>query len=160
MTTQVHNESNDSGTPEPMVPLCSVFRRFLRSQNLKYTTERADVLQAIIEHDDYFEAEELLLKMRAHGHRVSKATIYRTLRLLQDAGIITQALFDSKQSHFQLIYGRAPRHSMLCLRSGKTIDFQNDELASLRDQICQDRDHQRIRQHLYAISQLATELEL
>ena len=137
-----------------MVPLCSVFRRFLRSQNLKYTTERADVLQAIIEHDDYFEAEELLLKMRAHGHRVSKATIYRTLRLLQDAGIITQALFDSKQSHFQLIYGRAPRHSMLCLRSGKTIDFQNDELATLRDRICQELGWSPVghRFQIYALS--------
>lgn len=121
-----------------MVPLCSVFRRFLRSRKLKYTAERADVLQAIIDHDDLFEAEELLLEMRSHGHRVSKATIYRTLRLLQEAGIITQALFDSKQSHFQLIYGREPRDTMLCLRSGKAVDFQSKELAHLRDRICKE----------------------
>ena len=121
-----------------MVPLCSVFRRFLRSRKLKYTAERADVLQAIIDHDDLFEAEELLLEMRSHGHRVSKATIYRTLRLLQEAGIITQALFDSKQSHFQLIYGRAPRDTMLCLRTGKAVDFQSKDLAHLRDRICKE----------------------
>ena len=121
-----------------MVPLCSVFRRFLRSRSLKYTAERADVLQAIIEHDDLFEAEELLLNMRSRGHRVSKATIYRTLRLLQEAGIITQALFDAKQAHFQLIYGREPRDSMLCMRTGKAIDFQSKELAELRDRICHE----------------------
>ena len=121
-----------------MVPLCSVFRRFLRSRQLKYTAERADVLQAIIDHDDLFEAEELLLGMRNRGHRVSKATIYRTLRLLQEAGIITQALFDSKQSHFQLLYGRAPRDTMLCLRTGKTVDFQSNELSELRDRICKE----------------------
>jgi Fur family ferric uptake transcriptional regulator len=105
---------------------------------LKYTAERADVLQAIIEHDDLFEAEELLLNMRSRGHRVSKATIYRTLRLLQEAGIITQALFDAKQAHFQLIYGREPRDSMLCMRTGKAIDFQSKELAQLRDRICHE----------------------
>ena len=133
-------------TPEILMPLCSVFRRFLRSRGLKYTKERADVLQAIIDHDGPFEAEELLLEMRnqdhrvsnhrVSSHRVSKATIYRTLRLLQEAGIITQALFDSKQSHFQLIYGKQPQDVMVCLRSGRTIDFQNPDLAALRDRIC------------------------
>jgi Fur family ferric uptake transcriptional regulator len=128
-------------TPKILMPLCSVFRRFLRSRELKYTKERADVLQAIIDHDGPFEAEELLLEMRnqdhrVSNHRVSKATIYRTLRLLQEAGIITQALFDSKQSHFQLIYGKQPQDVMVCLRSGRTIDFQSPDLAALRDRIC------------------------
>ena len=128
-------------TPKILMPLCSVFRRFLRSRELKYTKERADVLQAIIDHDGPFEAEELLLEMRNQDHRVSnyrvsKATIYRTLRLLQEAGIITQALFDSKQSHFQLIYGKQPQDVMVCLRSGRAIDFQSPELAALRDRIC------------------------
>ena len=109
-------------TPEILMPLCSVFRRFLKNQGLKYTVERADVLQAIIDQDGPFEAEELLLDMRQRGHRVSKATIYRTLRLLQEAGIITQALFDSKQAHFQLIYGKQPRDAMVCLRTGRAID--------------------------------------
>mgnify|MGYP001998058198 CR=1 FL=1 len=118
------------------MPLCSVFRRFLRSRGLKYTTERADVLQSIIDHGGPFEAEELLLAMLQRGHRVSKATIYRTLRLLQEAGIITQALFDSKQSHFQLIYGKQPQDAMVCLRTGRAIDFQSPELVEVRDRIC------------------------
>ncbi len=92
-----------------MAPLCSVFRRYLRSQSLKYTPERADILSAIIDCDDVFEVDQLLMEMRKRGHRVSKATIYRTVKLLQDAGIITQALFDSKQAHYQLIYGKAAR---------------------------------------------------
>jgi hypothetical protein len=47
-----------------MAPLCSVFRRFLRTKGLKYTVERADVLDAIIARDGLFEVEELLLSMR------------------------------------------------------------------------------------------------
>lgn len=131
-------ESTTDVTPRNLMPLCSVFRRFLRNQGLKYTVERADVLQAIIDHDGPFEAEELLLDMRHRGHRVSKATIYRTLRLLQEAGIITQALFDSKQSHFQMIYGKQPRDVMVCMRSGRAVEFQSDELVRLRDRICRE----------------------
>ncbi|MHC4828510.1 MAG: Fur family transcriptional regulator, partial [Planctomycetota bacterium] len=86
------------GPAETTAPLCAIFRRFLKSQRLKYTPERADVLEAIIERDGVFEVDQLLMDMRGRGHRVSKATIYRTVKLLQDAGIITQALFDSKQA--------------------------------------------------------------
>lgn len=153
MDTGIHTDSQ-SQPPEAMVPLCSVFRRFLRSRKLKYTAERADVLQAIIDHDDLFEAEELLLEMRSRGHRVSKATIYRTLRLLQEAGIITQALFESKQAHFQLLYGREPRNTMLCLRTGKAVDFQSSELSELRNKICEELGWDPIghRFQIYAIS--------
>ena len=123
-----------------MAPICSVFRRFLKSQHLKYTPERADILNAIIDFDDVFEAEELLLRMRTAGHDVSKATIYRTIHLLQEAGIITQALFDAKQAHYQLIYGKAPRYvsrERLVTMLGHEYQLLQDRLQEKRgDRTC------------------------
>ncbi|MGI9012741.1 MAG: transcriptional repressor [Phycisphaerales bacterium] len=121
-----------------MVPLCSVFRRHLRQQNLKYTSERAEILNAIIERDDIFEAEQLLIDMRERGYDVSKATIYRTLKLLQDAGIITEALFDSKQSHFHLVYGRTERDYLVCVETGEVVEFSDPALRKLRERICRE----------------------
>ena len=72
-------EATESPQLRAFAPLCSVFRRFLKSRDLKYTQERADVLDAIIARDGSFEAEELLLDLRARGHDVSKATVYRCL---------------------------------------------------------------------------------
>ena len=137
-----------------MAPLCSVFRRYLRSQNLKYTPERADVLNAIIECDDVFEVDQLLMEMRRRGHRVSKATIYRTVKLLQAAGIITQALFDSKQAHYQLIYGKAARDYIVCMKTGKYIEFSDEELVALRNRICQAHGWDPVghRFQIYAVS--------
>jgi Fur family transcriptional regulator, ferric uptake regulator len=137
-----------------MAPLCAIFRRFLRSQDLKYTPERADVLNAIIEHDGVFEAEQLMEDMRARGYRVSKATVYRTIKLLQGAGIITQALFDAKQSHFQMIYGKAPRDHMVCVKTGAHIEFTDQELITLRNRICRERGWNPVghRFQIYAIS--------
>ncbi len=137
-----------------MAPLCSVFRRFLRSRNLKYTPERADILNAIIERDDVFEVDQLLMEMRERGHRVSKATIYRTVKLLQDAGIITQALFDSKQAHYQLIYGKAARDYIVCMKTGEYLEFTDDELVALRNRICEERGWDPVghRFQIYALS--------
>jgi Fur family ferric uptake transcriptional regulator len=137
-----------------MAPLCAVFRRYLRSQRLKYTPERADILNAIIERDSVFEVEELLADMRREGHRVSKATVYRTVKLLQEAGIITQALFDSKLTHYQLIYGKAPRDYMVCMKTGRCIEFTARELKDLRDRICREQGWEAVahRFQIYAIS--------
>lgn len=139
---------------EAMAPLCAVFRRYLKSQNLKYTPERADILNMIIEKDDVFEAEELLLEMRNRGHRVSKATIYRTIKLLQDAGIITQALFDARQAHYQLIYGKAPRDYMVCMKTGEHVEFSDPALIELRERICKKHGWDPIghRFQIYALS--------
>lgn len=151
------------GSPEEaaMAPLCAVFRRFLKAQDLKYTPERAETLNAIIERDGVFEVEQLMADMRERGYRVSKATIYRTIKLLQDAGIITQALFDSKQSHYQLIYGKAPRDYIVCMKTGKHIEFTDEELVRLRDRICRERGWDPVghRFQIYAISPEAREAE-
>ena len=137
-----------------MAPLCAVFRRYLKSLNLKYTPERADILNAIIEHDGVFEVDELMAEMSRRGYRVSKATVYRTIKLLQEAGIITQALFDSKQSHYQLIYGKAPRDYMVCMKTGRLIEFTDDELANVRNRICAEHGWEAVghRFQIYGIS--------
>src|ERR1700733_10537795 len=106
-------QSNSLDDIRIVEPLCAVFRRKLKSEGLKYTPERAFILDAIIRRDDtggvesVFQADELLASMRKAGFRVSKATIYRTIKLLAEAGIIQQVLFDAETAHYQLAYGRS-----------------------------------------------------
>ena len=92
--------------------------------------------------------------MRGSSNRVSKATIYRTVKLLQEAGIITQALFDSKQAHYELIYGRAPQDALVCMKTGQTIRFASEELTQLRNAICEKHGWQPVghRFQIFAIS--------
>ena len=137
-----------------MAPLCSVFRRYLRSQELKYTPERADILNAIIEQDGLFEAETLLDAMQGNEHSVSKATLYRTVKLLREAGIIQEVMIDGKQSHYQLIYGRKPIDALVCMRTGKRIEFSSEELVEWRDAICKDHGWDSVghRVVIYALS--------
>jgi Fur family transcriptional regulator, ferric uptake regulator len=120
-------------------PLCAVFRRKLKSEGLKYTPERAQVLDAIVRMEGLFEAEELLSSLRSGGHRVSKATVYRTIRLLQDAGIIQRVLFDEEQAHYQLVYGRRPNDLLIRLDTRQIVEIDLPELIELRDRICRDR---------------------
>ena len=137
-----------------MAPLCSVFRRYLRSQDLKYTSERADILNAIIDEDGLFEAETLTDSMREGGYSVSKATLYRTIKLLREAGIIQEVMIDGKQSHYQLIYGRSPIDAIVCMRTGKRIEFSSDDLMQWRDALCKEHGWKSVghRVVIYALS--------
>jgi Fur family ferric uptake transcriptional regulator len=117
-------------------PLCAVFRRQLKAEGLKYTPERAHVLDAIIRLDDLFEAEQLIDELRKTGRRVSKATIYRTIRLLQDAGIIQRVLTDNDQGVYQLAYGQRPADLLIRLDTREAIPIEAPELVALRDAIC------------------------
>ena len=137
-----------------MAPLCSVFRRYLRSQDLKYTPERADILNAIIEEDGLFEAETLMVSMRLAGYNVSKATLYRTVKLLREAGIIQEVMIDGKQSHYQLIYGRNPIDAIVCMRTEKRIEFSSSERVGWRDAICKEHGWDPVghRVVIYALS--------
>jgi len=126
----------DLSQMEIAAPLCAVFRRHLRSLGQKYTPERAQILSVLLEMDSLFQADELLARMKATGFRVSKATIYRTIKLLQDAGIIQQVLVDSEQAHYHLAYGTKPLDLIIDVESNRVISVEIPELIALREKIC------------------------
>lgn len=120
-------------------PLCAVFRRQLKAEGQKYTPERARVLDAIIGLDGIFEAEMVIDELRRRRHRVSKATVYRTIHLMQEAGIIQRVLTEGDQARYQLAYGQRPSDTLVRLDTGEVIPIDVPELASLRDRLCAER---------------------
>ncbi len=130
---------------EPLIqPLCSIFRRFLKRRGLKFTAERAQILDAVLSKPDVFEADQLLFEMRRNDHRVSKATIYRTLKHLIEAGIITEVLLDAKQAHYQLSYGREAKGHLVCVETNRIVEFSTPELTELAQRVCQENGFQPV----------------
>lgn len=129
-------------SPEPdlriIEPLCAVFRRRLKQEGLKYTPERANILDAIIRLSDtgeVFQAERLLEFLRQPGRRVSKATVYRTIKLLTDAGVLQQVLFDADQAHYHLAYGARDSGVVVRTDTGDVTTLHVPELAAIRDRV-------------------------
>ncbi len=108
-----------------------IFREYLRDHKLKYTPERQAVLRGVMANEHHFEAEQLLVELRTGGERVAKATIYRTLPLLVDCGLIKQVQFGEKGTRYEHTYGHQPHDHMVCQRCGRIIEFDNSEVARL-----------------------------
>jgi len=120
-------------------PLCAVFRRKLKSEGLKYTPERAQILDTIIQIDDVFEAERVQVELRDADLRVSKATIYRTLKLLQEAGIIHPVPLETEQTSYMLAYGGRPRDLVVRVDTSEIETIEIAELDALCERLCAER---------------------
>src|SRR5437868_2184758 len=147
---------NTARQPEamPYEPVCAIFRRYLHGQQLKFTPERAMILDAVLRKEGLFQAEQLVSDLKGLGHRVSRATVYRTLTHLQDAGILKQVFFDNKQSYYEVIAGRQTNDYLICVSTGKLIEFNSDRLKKLRDEICAQHGFDPISHqfHIFGVS--------
>lgn len=135
-------------------PVCAIFRRYLHEQKLKFTPERAMMLDAVLRKDGLFEPEQLVEDLKKLGHRVSRATVYRTLSHLQDAGVLKQVFFDNRQSYYEVIAGRQAYDYLICVATGKVIEFSSEKLKKLRDEICREHGFEPISHqfHVFGVS--------
>ena len=138
----------------PYEPVCAIFRRYLHGQQLKFTPERAMILDAVLRKEGLFQAEQLVNDLHGLGHRVSRATAYRTLAHLQDAGILKQVFFDNKQSYYEVIAGRQTHDYLICVATGKVIEFNSDKVRRLCEEICREHGFETLSHqlHIYGIS--------
>ena len=141
----------------PYEPVCAVFRRYLHGQKLKFTPERAMILDAVLRKNGLFEAEALAADLKQLGHRVSRATVYRTLNHLHDAGILKQVFFDNKQSYYEVIAGRQANDYLICIETGRVVEFNSEKLRKLRDEICEEHGFEPLSHqfHIFGISSAA-----
>ena len=128
----------------PFEPVCAVFRRYLHSRRLKFTPERAMMLDAVLRHTGLFEPELLIEDLKKLGHEVSRATIYRTLNHLHDAGILRQVFFDNRRSYYEVLIGREQSDYLIDADTGKVIEFSSQRLKQLRDEIAAEHGLQAI----------------
>jgi len=120
-------------------PLCAVFRQHLKSLDLKYTPERAQILDTLIQHDNTFEAEQLQEALKDQGYRISKATVYRTIKLLQEAGIIQRVALDSDQAHYQLAYSTQQENLLVRVDTREMVSVDVPEIDEIARRVCEER---------------------
>ena len=99
------------------------FWAFLKRGGLRLTSGRKAVFQAAMEAHGHFAAEELVKQCRQKNRRVSRATIYRGLNELLEAGVVRKTAFGEKHQHFEHIYDEKPHHHARCIRCHSMIEF-------------------------------------
>jgi Fur family ferric uptake transcriptional regulator len=112
-----------------------LFRRYLRSKDLKVTRQREILLRRIFEKELHFSAEDL--EDRVKGDGISKATIYRTLQLLCECKLITEVALVENRRMYEHTYGHEPHDHIVCIDCHKVFEFDGSALAKVEKEIAQ-----------------------
>jgi len=134
-------KSNPIATTARIVaPPCARFRRHLRGVGLKYTTERADILDAASGFDRPFDAEALIAVLDRRARPVSKATTYRTLKLLVEAGMLVERLHARDSVRYEFTHGGGPgisTHIEIRHADGTRTVTSDPRIDALVAELCQ-----------------------
>lgn len=113
-----------------------VFREYLHDQGLKVTPERQMILEEVYRIHEHFEADDVLIGLRGRGNRVSRASVYRTLPLLVEGGLLREVHSAEKHSHYEHIFGHAHHDHLICNQCGSTTEFAEHEIEEMQTRIC------------------------
>jgi len=116
------------------------FEEYLRRQGLRVTPERRAVLEVILSREGHFDADELLQFLRRRRRPVSRATLYRTLDHLVLAGLVKKHSFGGGTAQYEHIYNRKHHDHMVCESCGTVIEFMNEEIERLQEEMCRKHD--------------------
>lgn len=125
------NLNNNRTIMEPV----NKFRAYIKAQGLRKTPERETIIEEIFSIHDHFDVDELFLRLRNKRKRVSKASLYRTIPLLIESGLIKEVYFEDGHLHYEHIYGHKDHSHLRCNRCGRIIEFDDDEIGTLQKRI-------------------------
>ena len=110
-----------------------LFSEFLESKDLKLTSQRRTILKQAIQAPGHFSADQLLSLSKKADSTISKATVYRTLALLKESKILEEQDFGEGHKLYERAQGRRHHDHFVCIRCGKIIEFENDQIEHLQD---------------------------
>ncbi len=111
------------------------FRDYIKEKGLRNTPEREMIIEEIFSSHDHFDVDELFLRMRNKKKIVSKASIYRTIPLLVESGLIKEVFFEDGHLHYEHIYGHKHHGHIRCICCGQHLEFSDDEIEKIQKQI-------------------------
>ena len=115
------------------------FKRVLRDNGLKYTKQREVLLQTLYNNNEHFTPEQLYLyiKERHPGLNVGIATVYSSLNLLEESGMVTSISFGAQGKKFEL--ANKPHHDhIICRHCGVIVEFEDQVIEKRQLTIAKD----------------------
>ena len=115
------------------------FLAFLVQKNLRITSQRRAIVDTVFGTDQHFNAEQLLEWAREIDESVSRATVYRTLPLLTESGLVHEMDFGKDYKIYVPNYADHPNHNhIICDDCDKVVEFESDQLDTLENEISQN----------------------
>lgn len=117
-------------------PLLSRLEKLCLERGLKMTEQRRVISRVLSEATDHPDVEQVYRRAVAIDPKISIATVYRTMRLFEEASVIDRLDFGDGRARYEENRDEH-HHHLIDLNSGDVVEFQNDELEKLKEKIAE-----------------------
>jgi len=114
-----------------------ILREFLKRGKNRITPERFDVLDAALEYEGHFGADDLYILMKNQNFQVSRATVYNTLEILVQCDLIRKRNFGENITKYENNFKKQHDH-LICLDCGRIVEFNSSKIKEFPSQVCHD----------------------
>ena len=115
-----------------------IFRDFLKKGKNRITPERFEVLEAALEYEGHFGADDLFILMKNRKSSVSRATVYNTLELLVQCDLLIKRNFGDNLTRYESNFKKQSHDHLICMDCGRIVEFINQKVKKLPDEISEE----------------------
>src|SRR5215210_1394818 len=110
-----------------------IFLEHIQKAGLRRTAQRDLIMEIFLRTEEHLTSEDLYWLVQKHDPTVGHTTVYRTLKLLTEAGLAREVRFGDGRTHYEHNYKHQHHDHMICSGCGKIIEFFSEELEALQD---------------------------
>ncbi len=114
----------------------SLFIDHLRKKGFKLTEQRQEILAVFLKTDRHLSVEDLYDIIKKKDPNIGQATVFRTLKLLCEAGIAREADLDDKKIRYEHKYGHQHHDHLVCVECGRFFEAVDPEIEKLQNELC------------------------
>jgi Fur family ferric uptake transcriptional regulator len=116
-----------------------ILEKFISDKGLRHTPQREDILKVFLSTEMHLSADELHKIVKKKNPNIGYVTVYRTMRLLAQAGLCNEVDFGDGISRFEHQYGHGHHDHLVCMRCGKYEEVVKPEIEKLQDELAKER---------------------
>lgn len=113
-----------------------IFIEFLRKKNLKLTGQRQEILNMFLKTERHVSVDDMYDIVRKKDPAIGHATVFRTLKLLRDAGIANEVDLGDRRIRYEHKYGHEHHDHLVCTRCGRFFEVVDMKIEELQDELC------------------------